>query len=253
MSREERRIQAVIFDLDDTLIDWSQPELTWEEFTRPMTDNVYAYLTAAGHSLPDPDQFYRCLRDEVEREWDEARETWQGAYFGSALNRALRVCEVDDAQIDMEEVMRAYNWGPMPGVELYEDTLEVLAELRDRSYKLGLITNSFLPMWMRDVELRHYNLIDVFDARTTSGDAGYIKPHPAIYHQLLERLRVPPERAVFVGDRPQNDIAGANEAGMISVLIDPPHLNREVNEHVPDFTIEKLSELIDVLEKLETG
>lgn len=253
MSQEQRRIQAVIFDLDDTLIDWSQPELTWDEFTRPMTDNIHAYLTSAGHSLPAPDEFYRCMREEVQREWDQAREHWQGASFSSALGRTLRICEIDEAQVDMEEAMRAYDWGPMPGVELYEDTLEVLAELRDRGYKLGLITNSFLPMWMRDVELRHYNLIDVFDERTTSGDAGYIKPHPAIYHQMLERLQVPPKRAVFVGDRPQNDIAGANEAGMISVLIDPPHLNREVNEHVPDFTIEKLSELIDVLEKLETG
>lgn len=253
MSLEERRIQAVIFDLDDTLIDWSQPDLTWDEFTRPMTDNIHNHLTAAGHSLPEPDAFYRCLREEVEREWEQARENWQGAFFGSALQRTLRICEVDDAQIDMEELMRAYDWRPMPGVELYKDTLEVLAELRDRGYKLGLITNSFLPMWMRDVELRHYNLIDVFDERTTSGDAGYIKPHPAIYHQMLERLQVAPERSVFVGDRPQNDIAGANEAGMISVLIDPPHLDREVNEHLPDYTIEKLGELIEVLERLEIG
>lgn len=253
MSRENRRIQAVIFDLDDTLIDWSQPELSWEEFTRPMTDNIHAHLTAAGHSLPERDEFYRCMREEVERVWDEAREEWKGAYFGSAISRTLRICEIDEAQVDLEEIMRVYDWGPMPGVELYEDALEVLATLRDRGYKLGLITNSFLPMWMRDVELRHYNLIDVFDARTTSGDAGYMKPHPAIYHQLLERLDVTPDRAVFVGDRPQNDIAGANEAGMISVLIDPPHLDRAVNEHVPDYTITKLSELVDVLERLEIG
>lgn len=252
MSREGRRIQAVIFDLDDTLIDWSQPALTWEEFTRPMTDNVHRHLVAAGHPLPEEDVFYERFRQEVEDEWEQAREAWMGASFGEALRRTLQIFDIDEGRVDLEELMRVYNWQPMPGVTLYEDALQVLAELRRRNYKLGLITNSFLPMWMRDVELRHYDLIDFFEARLTSGDAGYIKPHPEIYRQMLGMLDATPEASVFVGDRPQNDIAGANEAGLISVLIDPPHLAREVNEHVPDFTIERLGELVDVLERLES-
>jgi putative hydrolase of the HAD superfamily len=253
VSREGKRIQAVVFDLDDTLIDWSQPEKSWDEYTRPMTDNLHKHLATAGYELPERDAFFQCLRQEVEHEWTKARENWMGASFSEVLRRTLQVCNIDESQVDLEELMRVYDWQPMPGVVLYEDALDVLAQLRQHSYKLGLITNSFLPMWMRDVELRHYNLIDLFDARLTSGDAGYMKPHPAIYHRLLEMLGTTPEQSVFVGDRPQNDIAGANEAGMISVLIDPPHLEREVNEHEPDFTIERLSELIDVLEGLEIG
>jgi FMN phosphatase YigB (HAD superfamily) len=58
---------------------------------------------------------------------------------------------------------------------------------------------------------------------------------------------------VFVGDRPVNDIAGANEAGMISVLISPPHLDRELNGVQPDYIIQRLSELIPILDKLEEG
>lgn len=253
MSQVAQRIQAVIFDLDDTLIDWSQPAMSWDEYTRPMTDNVHNHLSAAGYEMPPSEEFYRCLREQVQLEWDNARVEWKGASFREALRRTLQVCSIDDGQVDLEELMRVYNWQPMPGVVLYEDALEVLAALRERGYKLGLITNSFLPMWMRDVELRHYNLIDVFDARLTSGDAGYMKPHPAIYRQMLDMLNATADQAVFVGDRPQNDIAGANEAGLISVLIDPPHLARELGEHTPDFTIETLSELIEVLERLEAG
>lgn len=251
MSPSNRRIQAVIFDLDDTLIDWSQPAMSWDEYTRPMTDNLHRYLSAAGYQLPQADDFYRCLRQEVQDEWDRARVEWTGASFAEALRRTLHVCNVDESQVDLQELMRVYNWQPMPGVELFDDALHVLEALREDGYKLGLITNSFLPMWMRDVELQHYALIDLFDARTTSGDAGYMKPHPAIYLNMLEELDVMPQQAVFVGDRPQNDIAGANEAGMISVLMDPPHLQREVGEHLPDFTIERLSELFDVLARLE--
>jgi len=253
VSREARRIQAVIFDLDDTLIDWSQPEMSWEEYTRPMTDNLHAHLSAAGYQLPQEDEFYHCMRHEAEQEWVKAREDWKGASFQEALRRTLRVCNVEESQIDLEELMRVYDWQPMPGVELYDDALQVLADLRRQGYKLGLITNSFLPMWMRDVELRHYNLIDVFDARITSGDAGYMKPHPAIYEHMLELLGTRAQESVFVGDRPQHDIAGANEVGMISVLIDPPHLQREVGEHEPDFTVERLQELLEILERLESG
>ncbi len=251
MPQNNRRIQAVVFDLDDTLIDWSQPALSWDDYTRPMTARLHAFLSAAGHRLPDGEAFYRCLREEVEKEWQSARAEWTGPSFREALRRTLHGCDIEASRVDLDELMRAYDWQPMPGVELFDDALHVLQELRRRQYKLGLITNSFLPMWMRDVELRHYQLIDLFDARTTSGDAGYLKPHPAIFLQMLEELGASAERSVFVGDRPLNDIAGANEAGMISVLIVPPHLNREVGEHRPDHTIRTLSQLFDILQKLE--
>lgn len=251
MNEQKRSIEAVIFDLDDTLLDWSQPELEWHEFTRPMADNVYDHLVAEGHSPGDRDRFFQLLREQVREEWERAKEDWSGANFGEALQKACQEAGADMERLDLEETMRAYDWRPMPGVDLYDDARAVLDELRERGYQIGLITNSFLPMWMRDVELEHYGLIHYFDARLTSGDAGYMKPHPAIYEQMLELLAVPAERAVFVGDRPQNDIAGANEAGLISILIDPSHLDRELNGIIPDYTITRLSELLPILEKLE--
>jgi len=251
VSKQKRRIESVIFDLDDTLLDWSQPEMEWHEFTRPMADNVYDHLQAQGHSLGDRDQFFLLLREQVEKEWERAKEDWSGANFGKALRETCQEAGADMERLDLEETMRAYDWRPMPGVDLYDDARAVLDELRERGYQIGLITNSFLPMWMRDVELEHYGLIHYFDARLTSGDAGYMKPHPAIYEQMLDLLGVPAERAVFVGDRPVNDIAGANEAGLISVLIDPPHLDRELNGVIPDYTVTRLSDLLPILEKLE--
>ncbi|MFW6070182.1 MAG: HAD family hydrolase [bacterium] len=248
----ERRIDAVIFDLDDTLIDWSQPALTWDEFTRPMVDNVYGHLQESGYTLPPPDEFFTITRGCIERVWDDAREEWAGASLDKALGMALSACNIPVDEVDMEQVLRAYTWRPMPGVERYDDAIDVLETLRERGYKIGLVTNSFLPMWMRDVELRHYDLLDYFDARLTSGDSGYLKPHPAIYEHMLELLDVDAASAVFVGDRPRHDIAGANEVGLVSVLIDPPHLERELDGIVPDFTVTTLSELLPVLEQLET-
>lgn len=246
-----KRIQAVIFDLDDTLIDWSGQMQDWDEFTRPMADGLHTYLLERGHAVPNADEFFKLWREQVHFVWEDARKDWMGATFDRALQLTLNGCQIDADNIDLEELAKAYTWGPMPGIEVYDDTHDVLDELRRRQYKIGLVTNSFLPMWMRDVELRHYDLIDYFDARLTCGDVGYMKPHPAIYEHILEILGVEPQRAVFVGDSPTYDIAGANEAGLFSVLIDPPHLNRELNGIVPDHTINTLSELLDYLDELE--
>ncbi len=182
--------------------------------------------------------------------WDDARENWIIPSMGDFMHQLLLELDVAAEQLDMREILERYNWGVYPGVVPFDDTHSVLEELKHRNYKIGLVTNSIFPMWMRDVELEAYEMLHYFDARVTSGDVGVLKPHPEIYERILEMLDVEPERAVFVGDRPINDIAGANEVGLVSVLMSPPHLERELNGVVPDYTIQSLSELIPLLEKL---
>jgi putative hydrolase of the HAD superfamily len=245
------RIEAVIFDLDDTLIDWANPAIGWREFTDPKACNIHAYLARAGYTLPDQAAFCELVHQHTQAVWDEAKKTWSGAYFTDVLRQTLAAVNIDSDQVDLEELMQVYDWTPMPGVEAFEDAEPVLTELRRRGYKIGLITNSFLPMWMRDVELRHYGFLDSFDARLASGDVGYLKPHPVIFERMLALLETGAERTLFVGDRPANDIAGANEVGMISVLMKPPHLDRPLDGVKPDYTIERLSELLLLLEALE--
>ena len=243
-------IAAVIFDLDDTLLDWSGQETSWRAFTRPMVDNIYGYLHAEGYHLPAPDDFFARLEVEIQLVWQEAKVSWAGASFADALQRTFAAYQLPVAEIDLDAVMRVYDWRPMPGVLPFPDAVAVLEALQAKQYRLGLITNSFFPMWMRDVELAAYDLLDYFDARITSGDTGYMKPHPAIYRRMLALLDVPAEQTVFVGDRPENDIAGAIEAGLISVLMSPAHLNRDLQGIRPDFTINSLSELLPVLKRV---
>jgi putative hydrolase of the HAD superfamily len=183
--------------------------------------------------------------------WDEATEDWSGPDFAEVLRRVCTDAGLDASGVEMHALMRAYDWRPMPGVALYPDTLAVLQALRDGGYALGLVTNSYYPMWMRDVELEHYQLLDFFDVRMTASDAGYLKPHRAIFTQALKQLGTEPERAVFVGDRPEHDIRGANEAGLVSVLLDPPHLERDRDGVEADYTISSLSELLPILIELE--
>lgn len=246
-------IAAVLFDFDDTLIDWSQRTKSWEEISLVNISNIHAHLTQAGHDLPGVTDFHQQYHEVLKKSWERANSTWESVCFATVLKETFAAFDLDPDQIDLDTIMQIYDWQPMPGVAPYQDTIPVLQQLRQNGYKIGLITNAMLPMWMRDIELHRYQLLEYFDVRLTSGDVGYIKPHPAIYLEALKRLDVPPEQAIFVGDRPAYDIAGANNAGMISVWLNPPHLEEKLDGVEPDYTITRLVELLPILEGLETG
>lgn len=248
---EEKRIKAVLFDMDDTLIDWSGQEIKGIEINQKHMGNIYLYLEERNFPLPPMDDFLLVFRDALIDCWTEAKKTWAGVAFAEVLQATFLELGLDLGNINLEHVMRAYDWQPIPGVIPYPDTLAVLQNLRQRDFKIGLITNAMQPMWMRDIELEAYGILPFLDARITSGDAGYMKPHPAIYRKVLDELGVAAETAVFVGDRPANDIAGANEVGMISIWLKPPHLDYDAEGVVPDYTITQLSDLLPILEQLE--
>jgi putative hydrolase of the HAD superfamily len=245
-----RQIEAVIFDLDDTLISWSEPAVAWDEFSFGRVQQVRQFLVEAGHNPPEITEFHKYFKERMRQTWDNARQNWIIPSMGEFMHQILLELDVAAEQLDMRQLLELYNWGVYPGVVPFDDTHTVLEEIKRLNYKVGLVTNSIFPMWMRDVELEAYEMLHYFDARVTSGDVGVLKPHPEIYEHILEMLDLRPDQAVFVGDRPINDIAGANEVGLVSVLMAPPHLERELDGVVPDFTIEKLSELIPLLEKL---
>ncbi len=247
MEAQIRSVNAVLFDLDDTLIDWSGQTLDGTGINRKHVGNVYLYLAERNFILPPLDEFLLTFRECLINCWTEAKKTWAGVAFATVLQEMFLALELDLSQINIDHVLHAYDWQPVPGVVPYDDTLAVLQTLKTQGFKIGLITNSMQPMWMRDIELETYGILPYLDVRVTSGDIGFMKPHTAIYNYALTELGVMADTAVFVGDRPANDIAGANNTGMISVLMNPPHLNYELDGVVPDYTITQLSELLPIL------
>jgi putative hydrolase of the HAD superfamily len=84
----------------------------------------------------------------------------------------------------------------------------------------------------------------MFDTILISDAEGIHKPDRQIFHRTLERLNTDPARAVFVGDHPEVDVAGAKAAGMHAIWRRDARVSRMVEA---DAVIEELGDLLPLL------
>lgn len=121
----------------------------------------------------------------------------------------------------------------------------VLELLRDHGIRLGIVTNAYQPMTMRDQELIDLGLRDYFPTcRFSAADVGYLKPHPNIFKTALVCLGLQAEDVVFIGDDAEADIAGAQSVGMKAILRRLSHRPEATNGlNTPDAIIDSFAEL----------
>jgi HAD superfamily hydrolase (TIGR01662 family) len=107
-------------------------------------------------------------------------------------------------------------WSSCEHFELYKEVPAVLAALSTAGVRIGLISNSHRCL---ESFQAHFELRGLIDAAISSPDHGYMKPHPSIFAEVLERLDVQPADAWMVGDSIRDDVEGALRAGMRPVLV----------------------------------
>jgi len=135
--------------------------------------------------------------------------------------------------------------------ELVAGAPEVLENIRRRGCKIALIANAD-SIDVRNI-LSACRLDSYFDATIISGELGIEKPDRRIFQAALDELRVKPGKALMVGNRLDTDIVGANSVGMKSVWF---RWNSRYDSTIktedkrPDFTIQNLAELLDILSAL---
>ncbi len=98
---------------------------------------------------------------------------------------------------------------------------ELLQRLRKRNLKIGLICNTGRgPGHALRELMRREGILDYFDATVFSDEIGYGKPDPRIFLTAAERLELKPRDILHVGDNLENDVRGAQSAGMKTILFD---------------------------------
>lgn len=245
-------LKAVIFDIDETLIDWSGFTSQWMDVERGHIQNVYRYIKKLTDDLPSENEFLYDYSNRLSEAWMHGRETLVAPNLGRLLVDTAIACGIRDDQVTIDECLKAYNWKVIEGTRLFPDVIPALEYLQGTSVKLGIITNSFHPMSLRDIELKAYGILKYFpDSRITAADAGYLKPHKGIFQHSLKELEVEPHEAIYVGDNLIADISGAQGAGMIAIQRRKPYVPSALLDSIkPDAAIDTFDELPDIIQRL---
>lgn len=248
-------LKAVIFDLDQTLVDWDAAE-PWEDYQVRRLQRVFDFVNGELGPLPGVDvtRFITSFANRLGQAWTDSIESYVAPSVTRVLTETLVELGVPEDRIDLERLMLCYDWQPPAGERAFPDALEVLPVLREHGVELGIITNASLPMTYRDRELQAFGLIDLFSScRIAAVDVGVIKPHPRIFEKALDLLSIQPGEAVFVGDNLETDIRGAKNAGMHAVLRIKAGEEPVYNGVVPDGTVITLHDLPPLLDHWYPG
>ena len=187
-------MRAVIFDLWDTLVLWPLDEAT------RLNESIAERLGV------EPERF---------------AEVWNAARPGRSVGPLLENVRGVLAELGMdgdeaEEVTRLRLEHTRRVLCPREGALETLDELRRRGLRVGLISvcgEDVARAWDESP------FADRFDSVVLSCSVGLAKPDPRIYELAAEELGVPPQECLFVGDGANDELAGAERAGMRAALI----------------------------------
>jgi putative hydrolase of the HAD superfamily len=139
---------------------------------------------------------------------------------------------------------------PDRGRPLYPGAPELLHVLRGRGIQIGLISN-WSSHWIVTDIVAAAGLAEYLRPVVSSAAFGRVKPHPSIFHHVLDTWGIRPGDAVMVGDTLDTDILGASRIGMRSVLveIEPNRANASADTAIrPTHTVRRLLDIPPLLE-----
>lgn len=110
---------------------------------------------------------------------------------------------------------------------VFDDTRPALIALAAKRVRLGVISNwdERLRGLLQRLQLDHY-----FEVIVVSCEVGFAKPSPAIFASAAQKLGLPPEAILHVGDSTEMDVEGARAAGFAAVRILRSGKQNTVNE-----------------------
>ena len=128
------------------------------------------------------------------------------------------------------------------------DVPPLLRLLRERSIKVGVLSNTVWPRALHERVFRRDGVLELIDGAVYSSEIPWTKPHPEAFRAAMAAVGVTdPAACVFVGDRPYDDIFGAKSLGMRAVLI-PNSTVPAYEGAIPDAVITRLSDLLPHLD-----
>ena len=216
-------VKAIIFDLDNTLID----------FMRMKKISCEAAIDAM-------------LDAGLKMKKDEALEELYKIYFEEGLEDKhifQKFLGRNDYKI-LASAIVSYRKTRTGFLRPYPGTKSTLIKLKERGYKLAIVSDApTLKAWIRLVSMGIEHLFDVVVALDETGEE---KPSSMPFKAALKELNVYAQDCLMVGDKPEKDIAGARNLGMKTAFAKYGSDKRFCVEC--DYVLESVSDLVELAE-----
>ena len=207
---------AVALGLDDSS-DNRQRAARWAHFYWAQSPEM---LTDRG-TYPDEEDFWR----------NYARLSLESYGCTSEMANELAT----DLHRYMKETYQPEDWVP-------PDVPATLDKLRANGYRLAMLSNRTNPY---DEQLEALGLAEYFEFTIAAGVVESWKPDPVVFQHAVQNYGIPPEKILYVGDNYYADVVGAENAGLVPVLVDPEGVFPDVDCMV----IHEVGELPELLGK----
>jgi len=230
--------KAALFDWAYTLVDLV------EEDDRKALKGVVEFLQSKGFELSKFDEIYADYRDLFYKMIAHSRESNLEAHFEHVLNFVLIQHRINlDGKTNIDELLKIYYEEIYSHRKVYPDVISTLKSLQSAGVRMGIVSNTTNPGFMKDYERTIMGLDPYFEFSIYSSEVPFRKPHSSIFQLALRRLQLKPKEVLFVGDNLRADIAGARGVGLPAAWI-----NRAMDpapaESPPDYILHRFDQLL---------
>lgn len=228
---EVMAIKAVLFDLDNTLYDFSTAH---RQSLRAMAEY--------GESRFDiPARQFILAYHEADKQLKQEQPLAAACHNRVIIAQRMLELLGLPSLVTPLELYETY-WGTLlRSIKPMDGAVELLSRLRRNHIRTGICTDMTTHIQHRKIAA--LGLASYLDVMVTSEEAGVEKPNPKIFHDCLRKLKVQPNEAFFIGDSFERDVCGAHAAGLL-----PFWLNTSMQTAPPvDFPYKELRSLKEVL------
>ena len=226
----------LFFDLDHTLWDF---ELNSKETMQELYSNHH--IAALG--ITDFDAFFNIYTAHNHRLWDRYAKGFikQEELRWKRIYLSLLDFKIANEQLSKDMSLEFLQILPTKK-KLFPHTIEILNYLKEKDYKMHLITNGFESVQMQ--KIKNADIAHYFTEVITSETSNSLKPNKEIFEFALKTTNATLSESIMIGDNETADIQGGINIGMDTVFVN--HLN--VAPTLPaTYTITHLKELEELL------
>ena len=232
--------KAIGFDWAYTLVDLGK------EDDRSPLQKVYSFLSRNDISLPDFEELLKQSRKIFRPMIENSRATNQEARFEMALGKLLNHFGIPLSEnITLIKLLEIYYLEVYSERKVYPEVVSVLRSFKNMGARMGIISNTTNPVFMKEKEMQSTGLKPFFEFAIYSSDTPYRKPHPSIFELAITHLGMNPAEILFVGDNTSMDVVGAQGVGMKSAWLNRDGKSLPVGIN-PDYELHSLEDLMRI-------